>query len=180
VISHAPGVVLLDEAYAEYSSGGLLRHAPEHPRLLAIRTLSKAFGLAGLRIGYTTGPTQLVHEVEKSRGPYKVSGVSERAALAVLENDRAWVQEGVDTVLKNRARFRDELARMGLAPLPSEANFVLVPVQDAAWMTKQLRELGVAVRPFIGLYGIGDAVRISIGAWELMEKTLDALREVLS
>jgi histidinol-phosphate aminotransferase len=181
LLEQAQGVVILDEAYAEFSEQeGFLRTAPRHPRLLVVRTLSKAFGLAGLRIGYAVGAESLVAEVEKSRGPYKVSGAAERAAVAGLTEDRAWVEARIHDVIRNRARLLEALQQMGLHPLPSSSNFVLVPVKDAAGVSKRMREEGVAVRPFLQLDRIGDAIRISVGPWEMMEAALSALRRVLA
>jgi histidinol-phosphate aminotransferase len=175
-----PGVVLLDEAYAEFSpEEGLLKRAPQYERLVVIRTLSKAFGLAGLRIGYAVGQTELVAEVEKSRGPYKVNASGERAAVAALTLDRGWVQSRIADVLQNRGRLTEALRGMGLSPIPSASNFVLVPVRDALALGREMRRQGVAIRPFPNLVGIGDAIRISIGPWEMMEAVLAALGKVL-
>ena len=82
MIAHAPGLVIVDEAYAEFAGEGRVGEAPRFGRLLVTRTLSKAFGMAGLRIGYGTGSAELVREVEKVRGPYKENGPGERAAVA--------------------------------------------------------------------------------------------------
>jgi len=180
LIRGAPGVVILDEAYSEYASESWASAAPSHPTLLVVRTLSKAFGLAGLRVGYAIGSPPLIAEVEKSRGPYKVNALAERAAVAALRLDRDWVQRGIQTVLENRSRFEKELRLLGLSALPSSANFVLFPVTDAPALTKSLRELGVAVRPFTKLPQIGDALRISIGPWEMMEAALSALRKAIA
>jgi histidinol dehydrogenase len=183
VIRAAPGVVILDEAYAEFMGGGLfLRSAPSYENLLVVRTLSKAFGLAGARVGYAAGNTALVSAVEKSRGPYKVSAQAERAALAALKEDHDWIAGRIDEVRANRERFVTALERLGLAPLASDANFVLVPVRDAAALAQRLRRgdgSGVAVRPFVALPGIGDAVRITIGPWRMMEAALSALEEAI-
>jgi histidinol-phosphate/aromatic aminotransferase/cobyric acid decarboxylase-like protein len=159
---------------------GLVARAPSCGNLLVTRTLSKAFGLAGLRIGYAAGHRALVAEVEKSRGPYKVSAVAERAAVAVLREDMTWVREHIAEVRANRSRFIVALAERGLAPVPSAANFVLVPVRGAASVASRMRELGVAVRPFEALRGIGDALRITIGPWPMMEAALRALEEASS
>lgn len=181
LLEKAPGIVVLDEAYAEFSGEeGYLRSAPRREKLLVVRTMSKAFGLAGLRIGYAVGSRELVAEVEKSRGPYKVNGSAERAAVAALREDRQWVQARIADVVTNRARFVEALRAQGLAPIPSSSNFVLVPVQDALGKAKAMRQLGVAVRPFPDLLGIGDALRISIGPWEMMEAALAALKSVAS
>jgi histidinol-phosphate aminotransferase len=182
VVRDAPGVVILDEAYAEFMGEGFLRSAPSYPNLLVVRTLSKAFGLAGARVGYAAGNAALVSAVEKSRGPYKVSASAERAALAALKEGPDWIAGRIEEVRANRARFVAALERLGLAPLPSEANFVLVPVRDAAALALRMRRegSGVAVRPFVALPGIGDAVRITIGPWRMMEAALREIEEALA
>ncbi|HEX5830151.1 MAG TPA: aminotransferase class I/II-fold pyridoxal phosphate-dependent enzyme, partial [Gemmatimonadaceae bacterium] len=148
-------------------------------RLLVVRTMSKAFGLAGLRVGYAAGAPALVAEVEKSRGPYKVNALAERAALAALREDLPWVRARIAEAVTNRERLADGLRAIGLAPLPSNANFVLVPVTDAAALAQRLRDAGVAVRPFSALPTIGDALRISVGPWEMMEECLHLLDAAL-
>jgi histidinol-phosphate aminotransferase len=179
VLAAATGLVILDEAYAEYAGDALIGAAPAHGRLLVTRTLSKAFGLAGLRIGYAAGAPALVAEVEKSRGPYKVSGLAERAAVAALTDGLPWVRAHVAELLALRERFVAALRERGLEPLPTRANFVLVPVGDAARAASAMRAGGVAVRPFPALPGIGDALRISIGPWPMMEACLAALSGAL-
>ena len=180
VIDGAEGIVILDEAYAEFAGTGFIAAAPSLENVLVVRTMSKAFGLAGLRIGYACGMPELVAEVEKSRGPYKVSVVAERAAIAALEGDLEWVGARVDEALQNRTEFVESLHDMGLAPIPSRANFVLVPVTDATRVASVLRERGVAVRPFTALPGIGDALRITIGPWAMMDACLSALWQALA
>src|SRR5262249_19675006 len=139
LIREAPGLVILDEAYAEFGGERWIAEAPRHERLLVTRTLSKAFGLAGLRIGYGAGPPALAAEVEKSRGPYKVNALAERAAVATLERDLDWVREGIERVIAGRRRFAAALAALGHDPLPSAANFVLVPVPDASAIAAAMR-----------------------------------------
>jgi histidinol-phosphate/aromatic aminotransferase/cobyric acid decarboxylase-like protein len=149
--------------------------------------MSKAFGLAGLRVGYAIGVPALVAEVEKSRGPYKVNALAERAALAALTEDMAWVRKHVAAAIDSRARLTAALQEMGLEPIDSQSNFVLVPLAQASTVTTRMRALGVAVRPFQGLPAVspalrtsgGDALRISVGPWSAMETALDALRTAL-
>lgn len=182
VVRGSPGVVVVDEAYAEFMGEGFLRAAPRYGNLLVVRTFSKAFGLAGLRIGYATGSAALVRAVEKSRGPYKVSALAERAAVSALCDDRAWVEARVAEVRTNRARFAQTLTRLGLAPLPSDSNFLLVPVRRASETARRMRAReggGVAVRPFEALAGIGDALRVTIGPWPMMESALAAIEEAI-
>ncbi|MEJ7809555.1 MAG: histidinol-phosphate transaminase [Gemmatimonadaceae bacterium] len=182
VVERATGVVILDEAYAEFAGVSGVDLLERSERLLVTRTMSKAFGLAGLRIGYAAGSAALVAEVEKSRGPYKVSALAERAAMAALAEGAdglGWVRAHVAEAVAIRERFAGELAALGLAALPSDANFLLVPVPDAAGIARHLREGGVAVRPFVALPGVGDALRISVGPWAMMERCLAALADAL-
>ncbi|HEU4642336.1 MAG TPA: histidinol-phosphate transaminase [Gemmatimonadaceae bacterium] len=180
VLDRAPGVVILDEAYGEFLGHGFIASAPARENLLVTRTMSKAFGLAGLRIGWATGHPSLVREVEKSRGPYKVSAVAERAACAALGEDLDWVRARVADARAARDRLASALRAMGLAPLPSAANFLLVPVADAPAVARRLRECDVAVRPFTALPGIGDALRVTAGPEPMMDALLRALREAVA
>jgi len=175
VIEHAPGIVIIDEAYGEFIDGGRVSDAPAYDRVLVTRTLSKAFGMAGFRIGYGTGAASLIHEIEKVRGPYKENAPAERAAACALREDVSWMRELVTRAVQNRERFAAALRANGLYPLPSAANFLLVPIPNAAMVAQHMLERGIAVRPYSGLPGIGDALRITIGPWPMMELALDAL-----
>ncbi|MBK7865474.1 MAG: histidinol dehydrogenase [Archangiaceae bacterium] len=180
LLKQTSAVVLLDEAYLDFGqTKSLAELAGRTERLVVIRTLSKAFGLAGLRIGYALSAPSTVLELEKTRGPYKVGGLAEAAAIAVLTQDREWVRERAAETVQLRGRFADELKKRGLTPLPSEANFVLVPVKGCEDVATRLREHKVSVRAFPGLQGVGDAVRISIGTWSMMQACLDGLDQVL-
>jgi len=176
----AGGVVLLDEAYADYAGEDMTAWAAGSRRTISLRTFSKAWGLAGARVGYAVGPAPLIAELEKSRGPYKVAVPSERAALAALREDGAWRRDVVARAIEARAALERALAGLGFAPLPSRANFVLVPVADAAAAGEALRRRGVGVRAFVGLRGIGDAVRVTVGPPEAMDALLRALRAGLA
>jgi len=175
IVDRAPGLVIIDQAYVEFGGDDFTDLASSGRPVLVTRTMSKAFGLAGLRVGYGIGSPELITEVLKARGPYKVSGLAERASIAALENDRAWVTERVNEVIANRSRFRAELAQRGIGSLESSANFVLLPVNDSATASRKLERGGICARPFRDLPGIGDAVRIAIGPWEAMQRCLDAL-----
>jgi histidinol-phosphate aminotransferase len=179
VVARAPGVVILDEAYSEFSGASSLDLAARTDRVLVVRTLSKAFGLAGLRVGYAVGAPALVAEVEKSRGPYKVSTVAERAAVESLRHDRGWVADRVSEARRSRDRLAESLRSLGLSPLPSEANFVLVPVPGALAVARRMRERGVAVRAFQGLALVGDALRITAAPVPMMDQALAALEDAL-
>ena len=175
VVERAPGIVIIDEAYAEFSGENRISEAPRYGRVLVTRTLSKAFGMAGFRIGYGTGSAALVREIEKVRGPYKENAPGERAAACAVREDVEWMQDCAEHARANRERFVVALRANGFQPLPSFANFVLVPIADATPIAHLAREHGVALRPYERLRGIGDAIRVTIGPWPLMERALEAL-----
>jgi histidinol dehydrogenase len=181
VCDAAEGVVLVDEAYADFADDDLAHFAAGSDRTVVLRTMSKAYGMAGLRIGFAVGPPALIAEIEKSRGPYKVGGVAEAAALAVLAGDRGWVEACIAEVRQNRARLGTALAERGVDTWSSAANFVLlrVPGLAAEW-NGQLRARGVAARPFPQLHGAGECLRVTVGPWPMMERFLMAFDDILN
>ncbi len=95
--------------------------------------------------------------------------------MAALSGDLEWVRLRAEEAIANRERFSSELRALGYSPLPSSANFVLLPVSECDVTLGKLRAAGIAVRGFHALEGIGDAVRVTIGPWEMMQEWLDAL-----
>jgi histidinol-phosphate aminotransferase len=190
VAAHAQGIVVIDEAYAEFAPEVFMDLVTRHERVLVARTFSKAFGLAGLRVGYGVASEELVGLVERARGPYKVNSFAERAVVAVLgEGDDAlgWVRDRAVEAVEVRTWLAGELRRRGFAPLPSVANFLCVPTARAQLLATRLRERGVLVRvvsamprevPAFDAEG-GLALRIGVGPWDLMRQFLDALDEVM-
>jgi histidinol-phosphate aminotransferase len=190
VVANARGIVLLDEAYAEFAPETFVDLVRRYDRLIVTRTFSKAFGLAGLRVGYGVGNAELTGLVERARGPYKVNAMAERAVLASLEEtDEAlgWIRTHAALAVENRERLVTSLRALELEPLPSAANFVFVPTVRAALLARRLRERGVLVRGFSGLprdlpelaASNGEALRIGVGPWETIQTMLDTLAEVI-
>jgi histidinol-phosphate aminotransferase len=175
------GYTVLDEAYIDYGGRTSMSLVREHERLLVVRTFSKAFGLAGLRVGYAVGAPAVISRMEAARGPYKVGVAAERAAVAVLGGDgRRWVDDHILLARASRRLLQDELGNRGIAFVPSHANFVLVPVPDAASTASLLAGRGLTVRQFPDLPGLGDAVRITVGPEALMVAVAAALEEALA
>jgi histidinol-phosphate aminotransferase len=180
IIAGARGLVLIDEAYAEFTGlEGFLAEAPVFERVVVCRTLSKAYGLAGLRVGYATAAPTIIEIIEKSRGPFKLNMMAERAAVEALTTDSEWVAARVGDAVASRDRLATELRAIGLTPLPSVANFLLVPTPKTFALASALREKGIAIRPFRDLPGIGDAFRITAAPWPVMERVLSALSDAL-
>lgn len=177
------GLLILDEAYAAFAEADFARFAAESRRTVSLRTFSKAFGLAGLRVGYAVGPAPLILEIEKSRGPYKVGGVAEAAAVQVLSADLAWVADTVERTRRNRQRLAQELNRLPVRTWPSHGNFILLQLpggRSAVGTNDALREHGIAVRAFPALPHGGECLRVTIGPWPLMQRFLEALKAVLA
>jgi histidinol-phosphate aminotransferase len=182
LLENFDGLILLDEAYADFGFGNFLDDVLRSSNAVIIRTLSKAWGLAGLRLGIAAGPPDLIADIEKSRGPYKVSKAAEHAATAALRQGRDWVDHVVAQVRSNRSRLVIRLEEIGQRVIPSEANFVLLPISggaSAVQIARELRVLGVGVRPFPALAGLGDCIRVTVGPWPVMEAFLAAHAAVL-
>jgi histidinol-phosphate aminotransferase len=170
-------LVIIDEAYADFAGESLIDWAPRHPKLLVARTCSKAYGLAGLRCGFGVARPDVVLEIDKSRGPYKVSRLAAELAAVAIRDESGWVRQSVAECLDNRERLRAEIEARGVAQLPSSANFILLaaPSGSAGKDQAALRELGVQVRPFSQVPGLGEGLRVTVAPWPLMAKFLEAL-----
>ncbi len=180
LLARTSGLVLLDEAYAEYAAAGAAPAPRRHPRLLVARTFSKAWGLAGLRVGWAAGPAATIARLAALRAPFRLAALSELAAVAALTHDGDWVAARAAQAVRLREQFERDLRAAGLSPWPSRANFVLLPVRDAAAAAAALAARGVHVRPFAALDSIGDAVRVTVPPAESAARVLAALREVVS
>jgi histidinol-phosphate aminotransferase len=175
-------LVVLDEAYIDYAMSMGLRDAVEAYRtrknLLILRTFSKVYGLAGLRIGYAIGRPELLSAMNKLRTPFNTSGVAQAAALAALD-DNEHVTRCIETNARELKRLSAGLAKLGFRPVPSEANFVFIVVgPDAQAVSDELLQIGVIVRP-LGWMGFAEAIRISVGTAEENDKCLSAMARVI-
>ncbi len=161
VAAAAPHVVL-DAAYGEFADDDLSPVALGLGNTVVVRTLSKAYGLAGLRVGYLLGPPELVARIGAQGGPYPVAALSAAMAEARLGLPREALDGFVAEVRAERHELMGVLQRLGTTPLPSQANFVLTRCPDAALVTRGARSMGVALRGFADRPGIEDMVRISL------------------
>ena len=181
-----PGHVLplLDEAYFEYLPAGghdgasLIR---DGRRLAVFRTFSKAYGLAGLRVGYVLGPPALLAGLAKVRNAFDVTGPAQAAARASLRGAAKHLPARMAEIGAERAMLASGLTALGLEPLPSAANFLLVSLGDpgrAAEIADALLALGVIVRP-AGPFGAPESLRITVGLAQQNARLLSALAGAL-
>jgi histidinol-phosphate aminotransferase len=175
-------LIVMDEAYVEFVEHddypdllGELRGG--RPNLLLLRTFAKIYGLAGLRLGYAYGPEELIGYLERVRPTFNVNLLAQAAGIAALGDDDHIRRSRAHTAA-SRAFYMAELRAMGLDPIPSETNFVAVPVGDDAAVGAGLRDRGFTVTTLAG-WGLTGLIRISFGTDEQNRGLIAALREVL-
>jgi histidinol-phosphate aminotransferase len=176
-------LVVLDEAYVHYAPSLNRRKSEEilrrHWNLLILRTFSKVYGLAGMRIGFAIGRPELLAAMNKLKTPFNTSGIAQAAALAAID-DREHVTRCIETNASERKRLSDGLTQLGLRPVPSETNFIFMEVgPEAKEICDELLHKGVIVRP-LGWMGFPEAIRISVGTAEENGKCLVAMAEILT
>jgi histidinol-phosphate aminotransferase len=174
-------VVAVDEAYFEYADASDYPNCLElrglRERLVVLRTFSKIYGLAALRVGYAVAPAEMVDYMNRVRAPFNVSTPGQAAALAAL-SDTEHVKRSRELNQRERARLTRELGLLGLRVVPSQANFVYVDVgRPARPIYDGLLRRGVIVRPFGAL---PESLRVTVGTEAENDRFLAALREVMS
>ena len=171
------GVVIVDEAYADFAKTNCVPLAtdPKNSNVIVMRTFSKSFSLAGLRVGYCIGHEDLIEALYKVKDSYNADAVAQAVALAAL-NDLPWMRNNSSKVKKTRIRVAKALTKRGWDVLPSESNFLFArPAhRSAAEIFDKLRSLNIFVRYFKGPR-TGDRLRITIGTDAEMDTLLNAL-----
>ncbi len=175
-------LVVLDEAYCEYlpagRQGDTLTLLSRFPNLIVCRTFSKAWGLAGLRVGYSISSEEIANILNRVRQPFNVNSVALAAATAVLE-DEAYLQKSREVNAAGLRQLEQAFSAMGLAYIPSAGNFIAVEVGDRAQdIFQSLLSSGVIVRPVAG-YGMPRHLRVSVGLPEQNEHFIAALGQAL-
>ncbi len=184
LINNVPPHVLLvmDEAYIEFLEDPVdfvpMIRRELKPNLILMRTFSKIYGLAGLRVGYGIAGKELITTFEKIRQPFNLNMMAQAAALAALE-DTEHVQRTRGNNFAGRHYFENELRNLKLTFVPSFGNFILVKVGDGQKVFTEMQKLGVIVRPMAG-YELPEFIRISIGTPAENARCIEVLRKVLS
>jgi histidinol-phosphate aminotransferase len=171
-------LVVLDEAYNEYLApelrGDTVKLIKRHPNLIVTRTFSKAYGLAGLRVGYALAHASVADVMNRVRQPFNVNSVALAAAVAALD-DMEFVARSYAENLQGMRQLEDSAKRLGLDYIPSYGNFITIRVGKAAEIYKRLLRRGVIVRPVGGAYGLPEHLRVTIGTGQENERFLGAL-----
>lgn len=172
---HFAGVVLVDEAYVDFSKWNCMDLALTMKNVLVARTLSKSYSLAGLRVGYVVGPEQLITAMFKLKDSYNLDMISQEIALAAL-SDLDHMKANVEKIVATRERLSSKLVQLGHNVSPSETNFLWVKPSgiQAKDLFERLKDMGILVRYFNGAR-TGDYIRITIGTDDEIDKLIGAI-----
>lgn len=176
-------LLVVDEAYIDFvwppESFTPLQAYDKFENLVVLRTFSKAYGLAGLRVGYGVLPPSLSALLKNARIPFTVNLLAEDAAIAAL-NDETFYMETLEVVMRGRQFFFDELTRLGCTVWPSQANFVMFePPKPAQQVFKTLLKRGVIVRP-LASFGLGKLIRVNVGTDNENKQFIKIIEDVLN
>lgn len=169
--------VLIDEAYVEFSDENMLNFALEFENVIVLRTFSKFFGLAGLRIGYAISSKEIAEAIEKIRLPFAISSVAVEVAISAIKSFDYYA-EVRRKIIEERTRMKEELEKLGLKVFPSQANFLLVKVDEKTF--DFLLNSGIVVRKVENFLGLeGSHLRITVGKREENEALIEAIGSYL-
>ncbi len=173
------GVLVVDEAYVEFGTGSAVELVGQHDNVVILRTLSKSHGLAGLRLGFAIGSSELVAGLAKVKDSYNVDAIASRVGAAAIR-DTAYTKSVVDRVRASRASLAVGLESLGFQVWPSDANFLLTRPADGAarHVYDRLKTAGILVRYF-DTPELGDKLRITVGTEAQNERLLAALGDDL-
>lgn len=179
LIARFDGIVVVDEAYAEYSGEGMIGKVAEFDNLVVTRTFSKAYAMAALRVGYMASNPKLAEMMMCVKIPYSLNAVSEGAAVAAVR-DQDFIRRSVDLVTEQRPKLIAGLEKLGFEVFPSDSNFVLArsPI-DHKVLVDGLRERNVLIRDFGAKRRTENCVRPTVGTAELNALLLEKTEEVI-
>jgi len=174
-------VVVFDEAYAEFVNQQhypqTIKYIQEQKNVLLVRTFSKIFGLAGVRVGYAVGPKHLIDILRKVVEPFPVNRLAQAGALAALD-DTEFVHKVLEVNQKGREYLYEQFSQLDMPYCPSQTNFIFVNLgMDSQYVFKKLLEKGIVIRPG-NIWSLPDFARITIGTMEQNEKLIAALTEI--
>ena len=174
------GLLLIDEAYADFADTNCLELVSKHENVVISRTLSKSYSLAGLRFGYAIARPAVIEEMMKVKDSYNCDAIAIAAATAAMQ-DQEYAKMTWTHVRQERSRLTDELTAQGFDVLPSQANFILaaVPGHDGGAMYKQLKQMGILIRHFDS-DELRKYIRITVGTTAENNALLGGIRELLT
>jgi histidinol-phosphate aminotransferase len=177
-VGASSGIVVIDEAYVDFAPRSCIELLPRHDNMLLLRTFSKGYGLAGMRIAFALGPRELIEALDSVKDSYNVDRLAIVAAVAAIE-DEDHHQKLIDEVITNRAQLAGALIDLGFEVVPSSTNFIFTrPPKPAIEVVSALRARKILVRHY-DREPIAGWLRITIGTHEQHDRLLGALKEIL-
>ena len=176
-------LIMLDEAYYEFACNSdfpdSIKFVKENKNVLILRTFSKIYGLAGMRVGYGIAPPEIISNIRKTRIPFNINRLAQIAALAALD-DTEHVKRTIKLVEEGRSFLEKEFDSMGIFHIPSCTNFITMkPGIEVKKLFLEMQKRGVIIRPLAG-YGIPEFARVTIGTQQQNKRFITILKEVLA
>ncbi len=172
------GIILWDEAYGEFGGKSAIPLLKDYPNLVILKTFSKAFGLAGLRVGFLIAHSEVAKQLQKINLPYNLNIFSTIAAIRLMETPEL-VEVHVKKIVVEREKLFNKMRRIsGVVPFPSEANFILFRVADGIKVLRKLEEQGILVRDMSGYSVLKNFLRVTVGTPEENSIFLEALSKI--
>lgn len=178
LVRKTKALVVVDEAYVEFAGESLSAEINNYPNLLVMRTFSKAFGMAALRLGYVLGNKELINNLNKVRQPFNVNSFSQQAGVIALKYESEYKKQ-IEIIKKEMQVLYNELKEIpNIKVLPTKANFILFQPEEASTWAEELSSKGFSVRNLGDLPGLGQSLRMSSGIPEENKAFLQAVKEI--
>ncbi|MCL1811058.1 MAG: histidinol-phosphate transaminase [Methanomassiliicoccaceae archaeon] len=179
VLARFKGIVIIDEAYGEYADDSMIPKVNEFDNMIVVRTFSKAYAMAALRVGYAVANKDVADMMNSVKIPYSLNSLSEGAAIAAVK-DQDFIKKSKTMVLAERPKLASGLERLGFEPFPSDSNFILArsPI-DHASLTAALKEKGILIRDFGSKRRMENCVRFTVGTDEMNNELLNKIKDIL-
>jgi len=182
IVRNFKGIVLVDEAYYEYCGLTMLDKIHEYPNLVITRTFSKAYGLAGARVGYAIANKKLISQILRARIPYSVGKISEKLAILALD-EKEFLNEVLAKNKECRKHLSDGLGRLGFKVYHSDANFILARLPNkhsSTQLAKKLAENGIFIVDYRNHPILSNCIRISVGTKEINNEVIELAKSYLA
>lgn len=178
VIEKTECIVVVDEAYYEFSGETVIDEINKYDRLIVIRTLSKAFGIAGARVGYAAAGKNTIEMLYKIKSPYNINSLSQAAAIVVLRNVEK-IKRSVETILKEKEFLMDRLTGIkGIEAFESSANFILIRINNLDRVIEALEDEGIGVKCYKNAAELQGCIRLTVGTRDENERFINILKRV--
>ncbi len=178
LVRRTKALVVVDEAYVEFAGESLIREINNYPNLLIMRTFSKAFGMAALRLGYVIGNEELINCLNKVRQPFNVNSFSQQAGIVALKYESEYKKQ-IEIIKQEMQILYNGMNKIpNLKVLPTKANFILLQPEEPSIWADKLSSKGFSIRNLGDLPGLGQSLRMSSGTPEQNRAFLQAVKEI--